>query len=232
MEGMLMLVGHFAAAMAARVVAPRAPLWVYFMGSQLVDVVWAGLVAVGVEKARIDVSLPGTPFDFHHMPWTHSLPGAIAWSLGGAVLLARVCRLDMRTATVLGSVIFSHWLLDFIVHRPDLLLWVGGPKVGLGLWNLPAVEQTLEIGLLALGASLLASHRARDHLSGWPIICLLGFLVVFQAVSMLVPIEGGALQMGLSALVTYAVLIFAAAITERQLSLPRLPRLHVRTIAH
>ena len=86
-----MFVGHYSAALAAKAAEPRAPLWAYVIGCQLLDVAWAGLVAAGVEKVRIDPSLPGSSLDLYHMPWTHSLPGALALVRG-----ARRSRSDWR----------------------------------------------------------------------------------------------------------------------------------------
>ena len=87
-----MFVGHYAAALAAKAVAPRAPLWTYVIAAQAIDIGWAGLVMAGVEKVRIDPSLPGSALDLYHMPFTHSLPAVVLWSLA-ALGLARAFRL-------------------------------------------------------------------------------------------------------------------------------------------
>ena len=46
----------------------------------------------------------------------------------------------------------SHWLLDLVVHRPDLPFYPGpSPKVGLGLWHSLPGTLVVELGLLAVG---------------------------------------------------------------------------------
>jgi hypothetical protein len=51
-------------------------------------------------------------------------------------------------ALVVAAAVFSHWVLDLLVHRPDLPLYDDTAKVGLGLWNRPAVAFALEAALL------------------------------------------------------------------------------------
>ena len=105
---------------------------------QLVDVLWAGFVLAGIEHLRIDASLPSNPLDLYHMPYTHSLLGALGWAaLAGAAFF--LWRQERLASLVLAGAVASHWLLDWLVHRPDLLLWSGSAKHGLGLWNYPAL---------------------------------------------------------------------------------------------
>src|SRR5262249_52040337 len=80
---------------------------------------WAGFIMIGVEHARIDPSLPGFPAELYDMPYTHSLPGSLAWSLAAAVLSKLALRLDWRTSAIIGAVVFSHWPLHLILHPPD-----------------------------------------------------------------------------------------------------------------
>jgi hypothetical protein len=200
-----MFVGHYAAALAAKAVEPRAPLWGYVAACQLVDIGWAGLVMAGVEKVRVDPTLPGSTLDLYHMPWTHSLPAAVVWSLAAVALARWALKLPPRAAFVVGAVVFSHWLLDFLVHRPDLALWFGGPKVGLGLWNQPVPEQAVEIGLLALAGMAWTARRKTAQRSAWPAVLFVGLLVALQIVVMFVPPGGDALGMGASALAVYLI---------------------------
>lgn len=116
-----MFVGHYAAGFAAKAAFPRAPLWTLIGASQLLDVGFSTLMIFGAEKFRVDPELPGNPFDLYHMPWTHSLPAALAWSLAAAGL-ARLAKLPLHICAVIGAVVFSHWILDLLVHRPDLEL--------------------------------------------------------------------------------------------------------------
>lgn len=211
-----MFVGHYAAALAAKAGEPRAPLWAYVAAAQLVDIGWSGLIMTGAERVGFDPGLPGSALVLEHMPWTHSLPGAIAWSVGAGLLALWALKLPRQAAAILGAVVFSHWLLDLLVHRPDLALWFGGPKVGFGLWNIPVAEQAVEIGLLALAGAAWTAQRVRAGQSAWPAIAFLGYLVVLQIVAMLLPPAGSAVAMGANALAAYLVTVAVAALVERR----------------
>lgn len=210
-----MFVGHYCAALAAKAAEPRAPLWTYVIAAQLVDIGWSALIMAEVEKMSVDPSLPGSPLVLYHMPWTHSLPAALLWSLGAAALVRFAMRLPWRAAVFVGLVVFSHWLLDLVVHRPDLELWFGGTKVGFALWNYPVPEQAVEIGLLAVAGAFWAGWRVRDGRPVWPAALFLALLVGLQIFVMFMPPAEGPVQMGLMALAAYLVLAAAAWAVER-----------------
>lgn len=211
-----MFVGHYSAALAAKAIEPRAPLWALVGGAQLIDIGWSVLVMAGIEKVRIDPSLPGSSLDLYHMPWTHSLPAVIVWSLAAIVLCRWLLKLAWTPAIVVGLVVFSHWALDWLVHRPDLLLWPGGEKVGLGFWNYPVPEQALEIGLLGLGGMAWAWAAGRRG-GGWfrPLV-FFTILVALQVAVMFAPAEGDTYQLGLSALLVYLIVTGVAWVIDRQ----------------
>ncbi|MCR5878465.1 hypothetical protein [Phenylobacterium sp. J367] len=205
-----MFVGHYAAALAAKAAEPRAPLWTLVAGAQLLDIGWSVLVMAGVERLTFDASLPGSPLVLEHMPWTHSLPAALAWSAAAAFAAMALLKLPRRAAVVIGLVVFSHWLADLLVHRPDLSLGFGGePKLGLGLWNWPVPEQALEIGLLALAGMAWAGQRVRAGDPVWPAAAFVALLVVIQVVGMFSE-PAGAVQFGATALAVYLLLAAVA----------------------
>jgi len=207
-----MFVGHYAAALAAKATEPKAPLWTYVASCQLIDIGWSVFIATGIEHGEADPSLPGSTLVLSDMPWTHSLPAVIVWSIAAGVLAGALLRVSTRAAVLIGAVVFSHWLLDLIVHRPDLQLFPSGPKLGFGLWNLPVPEQALEIGLLAVAGMAWTASRKTLGQSAWPAVMFVVFLVLLQIVVMFVPIAAGPLgaQTGLSALAAYIVVILAA----------------------
>jgi membrane-bound metal-dependent hydrolase YbcI (DUF457 family) len=143
-------VGHYGPSFAIKAFRSTIPLWVLFIAVQLVDVAWAVLVLLGVEKVRIVPGITASnPLDLYYMPYTHSLIAAILWSIVVGVLVRPVPGIRARSAAVwVGIAVFSHWVLDFLVHRPDLPLYDDAMKVGLGLWNYPAVAASLEAVLL------------------------------------------------------------------------------------
>jgi len=144
-----MFVGHYGISFAAKKAEPAIPLWVLFIAVQLLDVLWAPFVLLGVEKVRI---VPGftasNPLDLYYMPYTHSLLAAIGWSVVAFLVYRAVRPVPPRAAAIVGLAVFSHWVLDFLVHRPDLPLYDNSAKVGLGLWNFPALALSLEAVLL------------------------------------------------------------------------------------
>ena len=144
-----MFVGHYGVSFAARNTDTSVPLWVLFIAVQLLDVGWSALVLLGVEKVRIVPGITASnPLDLYYMPYTHSLVAALLWSAGAFAVYRLAIRGGRTGALVVAAAVFSHWVLDFVVHRPDLPLYDDTAKVGLGLWNLPAVAFGLEAATL------------------------------------------------------------------------------------
>jgi hypothetical protein len=210
-----MFVGHYAAALAAKAVQPKAPLWTYVLGAQLVDVAWGGLVLAGVETMSLDKSLPGSPLVLSHMPYTHSLPAAVVWAVAAGLAAAFLLKLPRGAALAVGLVVASHWGLDFLVHRPDLPLGFGAPKVGLGWWNHPVQEQALEMGLLAIAATAWGWRRGLQGHSGWTTPLFVGFLLALQLVSILAPPTGGPPQMVIASLSAYMLVTLFAWLMDQ-----------------
>ncbi len=156
-----MFVGHYGVSFAAKRVDPTIPLWVLFLAVQLLDILWAPCILLGIEKVRIVPGITASnPLDLYYMPYTHSLVAALFWSCVGGFAYQFVARPARRQASaVVGLAVFSHWILDFVVHRPDLPLYDNSAKVGLGLWNAPALAFGLEAALLFGGIWLCLRGR-------------------------------------------------------------------------
>jgi hypothetical protein len=189
-----MIAGHFGFAAGVKAAEPAAPLWALMLGTAWLDVVFVPLFLSGIESVQV---APGTVGGYGgaiiHADYTHSLLGALVLSaIYGAAFRPRYGR---RVAWVLGAVAFSHWLLDLIVHRPDLPLLpanLGGlPRLGFGLWQFPAVSAAVEL-LLVVGGSWLYWRAARatvpataprgaDLAAG--IVLISGLLVLFLDVT-------------------------------------------------
>ncbi|MDQ2860696.1 MAG: hypothetical protein M3T55_08225 [Pseudomonadota bacterium] len=211
-----MFIGHYAAALAAKSARPRAPLWAYVGACQLLDIVWGALLIAGVEKVRFNPALPGSELDLYFMPYTHSLPASLAWSAAAAVFAAMALRLPRRVAALIGATVFSHWVLDFLVHRPDLELWFGGPKVGLGWWNYPLSEMALEMGLVAIAGAAWVATRKTEGRTAWPAVLFIAILVAVQIVGSLSGGGGGdASRLGAMALATYLAIVVLAIFIDR-----------------
>ena len=156
-----MFVGHYGVSFAGKRSAPDVPLWVLFIAVQLLDVIWAPLVLLGIEKLSIVPGITASnPMFLYYMPYTHSLVAAILWSAGAFVVYRFIAGGERdREAFVVAAAVFSHWILDFLVHRPDLPLYDNTAKVGLGLWNYPAVAFCLEAAVLFGGMALYLATR-------------------------------------------------------------------------
>jgi hypothetical protein len=211
-----MFVGHYAAAMAAKAIEPKAPMWTLAAACQLIDIGWSAFIIAGVERARVDPALPGSTLVLYDMPWTHSLPAALAWSIGAALLVKLLLRLPWFASSIVGLTVFSHWLLDLVVHRPDLQLWPGGGMVGFALWNYPVPEQALEMGLLAVGGAIWVASRKQLGRFAWPAIAFIACLVALQIVAMLQPQPAGELpsQAGVTIRAVYLAVVALAALTD------------------
>jgi membrane-bound metal-dependent hydrolase YbcI (DUF457 family) len=178
-----MFIGHFGVGFGAKAVAPRVSLGILFLAAQFIDLLWPTLLLLGVERVRI---APGatvvTPLVFEHYPVSHSLLAVVAW----AALLALAylyLRRDRRGALVLGLAVISHWLLDAIVHQPDLPLFPGSAQlVGLDLWSSLPATLAIELPLFSGGAWLYArATQARDRIGRWGLWALVFFLIGIHA---------------------------------------------------
>jgi len=161
-----MFLGHYALALAAKRVAPAVSLGTLAAAAIALDLLWPALVLVGIERVAISAAATAfTPLDFQHYPWSHSLLMSVAW---GTVLGGTYYAWTSRgsAAVVVGLLVASHWLLDAVVHRPDLPLVPGGDgRIGLGLWN--SVPATLAVELTMFGIGLLLylfATEARDRI--------------------------------------------------------------------
>lgn len=183
-----MFLGHFGAGFAGKALAPKASLGSLFLAAQFIDLLWPTLFALGLEQVQI---APGAtkvvPLDFVHYPISHSLVTVLGWALLVA-LIYYALRRHPRSSWVLGALVVSHWLLDLIVHRPDLPFYPGGPKVGLGLWSSLGGTIAVEGALFAIGVWLyVRTTCARDSAGRWALWTLVAFLLVIYAASLFGP---------------------------------------------
>jgi hypothetical protein len=173
-----MFLGHFAVGFASKSLAPRVSLGTLFLAAQLIDLIWPTLLLLGIERVQIEPGITRvTPLDFEHYPISHSLVAVAGWAAAFALVYCGLRR-NTRGVLVIGALVVSHWLLDAIVHRPDLPLYPGGAVlVGLGVWASLPGTLILELGLLALGTWLyLRATSAIDAVGKWSFWALVAFL--------------------------------------------------------
>ena len=195
-----MFIGHWAPAMVAATYKDAPSLPVLFIAAQLVDWVFFLLLIFGIEAMRVTPGISVmTPLDLYHMPYTHSLLGSAAWAAALGALVLAISR--NRTAGVIAAlVVLSHWFLDLLVHVPDLTLAGSEPRLGLGLWNYPAIEMPLEL-ILTVGALWFYARKAKPKT--FPLLALAAIMLMLQAVNWFGPVEP-AVTLGTSLLAFFA----------------------------
>lgn len=183
-----MFIGHFGAGFAAKRVDPKPSLGTLFLASQFIDLLWPVFLLIGLEKVIID---PGntafTPLNFCYYPFSHGFLSVFLLSvLFGAIYF--ILKRNVKTSIVLGALVISHWVLDFITHRPDLPLVPGlDLKVGLGLWNSVILTILIE-GAIFIGGVYL--YLKTTHAENWKGSIGFWSLVIFLIVVYLLNIFG------------------------------------------
>ena len=221
-----MFIGHYGVSFVVKAVDRSIPLWLLFIAVQLVDVLWGLFVLTGIERVRIVPGITATnPLDLYYMPYTHSLVGALFWSAVGVGVYWSLRKYRPGTAPglasplLVGLAVFSHWILDLIVHRPDLPLYDDTFKMGFGLWNFPAIAFGLEIILLFGGIFLyMRSITAANAIGkfGMPILGLV--LIAAQSVVFFGAPPTSPAAAAATALIAYFLFAGVAFWLERQRS--------------
>ena len=175
-----MFIGHYGLALATKRAAPRVSLGTLIAAAQLADLIWPVLLLLGVEHVRIVPSAnPFLRLSFDSYPWTHSLLMAVVWAIiagGGYAAIRR----NRSGGIVVGLLVVSHWVLDWITHVPDLPLYPGGPRVGLGLWRSMYGTMVVEAVMFVVGLAVYTRvTRATDRTGRWALWGFAALLAVF-----------------------------------------------------
>jgi membrane-bound metal-dependent hydrolase YbcI (DUF457 family) len=206
-----LLIGHYAPALALKRATPGIPLWVLFVSTQFLDLLWGPFILLGVEHCRIVPHFTqSNDLDLYDMPWSHSLAMAIVWSCacgGLAAWLRPRWGARGRVFVVIALAVFSHWIADFIVHVSDLPLAPGAAKVGLGLWRSLPAALFVETGILILGL-LIVPKMPRMWM-------LWAFLPPVALVTFFIPTPPSPAAMAMTGFATYVLYAFIAYRAER-----------------
>ena len=212
-----MFIGHFGAAFASSRVAPRVSLGVLLAACQLPDLIWPVLVLTGVERIRIaqgENSFLNLVFEYY--PWTHSLLMVFAWAVL-AGLLYGVWSRDGRGSVIVGVLVVSHWVLDWITHIPDLPLYPGGPVYGLGVWRSAPLTFAIEIPIFALGLWLyVARTRGSDAIGRVGFWALIGFMLVAYVANVASPPPPSVKAVGWGALAAWLFPLWGAWVDKHR----------------
>jgi membrane-bound metal-dependent hydrolase YbcI (DUF457 family) len=110
-------------------------LWALLAATQVPDLLSFGFMAAGLEHTAVTQSDFQNGLQYLTLPvihWSHGLFTSIMWPvLFGA--LAFLIFKDRRTSIILGLLIFSHWVLDFIVYPYMPLFLNDSPFIGIGI---------------------------------------------------------------------------------------------------
>ena len=176
-----MFIGHFGVGFAAKKAIPKTSLGTLLLASQFIDLLWPFFLIFGIETVAID---PGntafTPLDFIYYPFSHSLLGVLIWALIFGAVYYFIKR-DLKSSLILGILVLSHWILDFVTHRPDLPLFLGSDSllVGLGLWNSVIATIMIESIIFITGVYFyIAVTKAKNKVGAYSLWSLLIFFVI------------------------------------------------------
>ena len=156
--------GHLGFGFAAKPIAPKVNIVVLLIATELIDILWAFFYFTGIDHGNVGIN---------SSPWSHGLFMSLIWSLLAALLAARIYH-DRRSGIVIGLLVFSHWVEDFVTHPmgaifggkplpPDLpIFFNGSPTVGLGLYNHSfVIAIATDLGMLILGVVIYVSYRIK-----------------------------------------------------------------------
>lgn len=223
-----MFIGHYALGLAGKRAAPRTNLGTLFLAAQLADMLWPIFLLLGWERVH---AVPSTnPFLvgwFDAYPYSHSLLMLLVWgALFGYLYRARTG--NTRGAVVVVILVVSHWVLDFITHRPDMPIYPGGPKVGLGLWNSATATIAVEAAMTIVGVALYArTTQARDGIGRWGFWSLVALLVIAYIASIKTPAPTDVNALAIGAIIFgWVFVLFAWWVDRHREAMPaRIPTL-------
>jgi hypothetical protein len=183
-----MFIGHYGLALASKKTNATIKLGTAILAAQFLDLLWPVFTLMGYEKFSIE---PGntkiTPLNFENYPYSHSLLGSLVLAVVFALVYFFIKR-DFKTSVIYALLVFSHWVLDLITHRPDLALtYTSLKKVGLGLWNYPAAAIFSECLIYTVGIYLYFKSTKAVNKKGtillWVLVSLLAIFYIMNLVS-------------------------------------------------
>lgn len=211
-----MFIGHIALGFAAKRIAPKTSLGSLIASAEMADILFPILVVLGWESAGFTSNANRfLAIVLDRYPISHSLLALILWGVVVG-LLYRWRRGYGRGALAISALVVSHWVLDFVTHRPDMPLWPGGPKVGLELWASVPGTIVVEGLMLAAGVWLYAgATRARDAVGRWGLWGYVTLLVLLYLASLLPSPAPAPAAFAVVALALTAVILGFAAWVDR-----------------
>ncbi len=183
-----MFIGHYGVGFGGKKIDDRPSLGTLFFAAQFLDLIWPVFILTGIESVKI---VPGimaaNPLDFTYYPYSHSLFFTIIWGIIFALVYFLI-RKNLKSSILLGSLVVSHWILDLVVHRPDLPIFPWSDlKAGLGLWNSIQLSIIVEVFIFSLGVYLYLSATTAKNKTGnialWSLIIFLAIIYIVNVFS-------------------------------------------------
>ncbi len=185
-----MFLGHFAVGLAAKRLAPQASLGTLFAAAQLADLLWPVFLLAHAEHVLVRPgATAATPLVFTSYPYSHSVAALVLWAALFAGGYALVRRKGWAAPLAIFALVLSHWVLDWVMHVPDLPLTLTGPeRLGLGVWRSLPATLALELAALAAGVAIyVRATKPRDRVGRIGLAALLAFLLVVYLASVFGP---------------------------------------------
>lgn len=177
-----MFIGHYAVGLASKKFAPDASMGALIAAPILLDLIWPIFLLLGWEQVAIVPN--GNPFlrlQFYSYPISHGLVAVIGWATLYASIYFGLTRYR-EGAIVIWMGVVSHWLMDYVVHVPDLPLAAGSRLLGLSLWNHRWLTIAIEVTLFAVAIwTYQRETRAKDKIGLYAFLGFVGTLLLAYA---------------------------------------------------
>jgi membrane-bound metal-dependent hydrolase YbcI (DUF457 family) len=185
-----MFIGHCGAAFFLKKYDKKISLGNLFLMATLPDTIMAVLVLIGIEKFNIVKGITkANPLDLYYYPFSHGLVSNLVLALV-VFFLFKAFYHSTRSGLIGATAVFSHFVLDFVTHRPDLPLLWDGIKIGLGLWNSLFWSYFIEALIFLTGLAIYFSvmkELPKGKKIGMGIMALILLVFFFMGLSGAVP---------------------------------------------
>lgn len=216
-----MFIGHYGIGLALKPVEKRISLGLLFLTVMLPDILLWGFVLLGIEHVAIE---PGytrwIPYRLYDIAFSHSLAGSLFWSFLSSGIAFLVLTLNkeskvyrLKAICVIFAAVFSHFILDLLVHVPDIPLSDNQSiKIGMGLYNSPLLSNLMEILLIIAGLIIYTRKTTAVSIPGKYLIFV--FIILLVIIQLLHGFSGPPKSVSSMALTNVAFLLFIALIAQ------------------
>jgi hypothetical protein len=207
-----MFAGHVGIGLALGRAERQLNVGFFVAAALLLDVVLWSFILLGWEAVVIPADFPSTHQADFMFPYSHGLVAAGLWSLATAALawlwLGNDARAAWPAAALIAAAVFSHWILDALVHRPEMpVAGADSAKFGLGLWDHMPIALLIEAAIVVLGLALFLRRSNLSRQRSIALVVLTLAILAFTGIGMtLAPPPPSATAMAASSLVTLIVI--------------------------